>query len=314
MGRFIVLRILTAIPVLFLVSLMTFGLIQLVPGDPAVVIAGNEASASDLARVREMLNLDAPWYRQLLSWYGRLLQGDLGESFTLGRSVGAAILERAPVTFGLAVFALIITLVVGLCAGIVAALRQNSWVDGALMGFALVGVSLPNFWLGIMFIFVFAVELGWLPSGGYVGPADSVVGWLRSLVLPAVSLALLQMGLLARITRSSMIEVLRQDYVRTARAKGLPGWKVVGKHALRNVLVPVVTVVGIIFSLLLAGAVVIETVYSLPGIGRLVVSGIARRDYPVIQGSLLVIATTCVLLNIVIDILYAYIDPRVRYD
>ena len=314
MGRFIVRRILTAIPVLFLVSLMTFGLIQLVPGDPAVVIAGQEASQAELARVREMLQLDAPWYRQLLSWYGRLLHGDLGQSFTLGRSVVEAILERAPVTFGLAVFALILTLIIGLTAGIIAALRQNSWVDGALMGFALVGVSLPNFWLGIMFIFIFAVELGWLPSGGYVGPTESIAGWLRSLVLPAVSLALLQMGLLARITRASMIEVLRQDYIRTARAKGLPGWKVVGKHAFCNVLVPVITVVGIIFSLLLAGAVVIETVYSLPGIGRLVVSGIARRDYPVIQGSLLLIGTTCVLLNIVVDILYAYIDPRVRYD
>lgn len=314
MGRFIVRRILTAIPVLFLVSLMTFGLIRLVPGDPAVVIAGQDSTAAELARVREMLRLDAPWYAQLLSWYGRLLHGDLGQSFTLGRSVGEAILERAPVTLSLAIFALIITLVVGLIAGIVAALRQNTWIDGALMGFALVGMSLPNFWLGIMAIFVFAVELNWLPSGGYVAPAESVLGWLRSLVLPAFSLALLQMGLLARMTRASMIEVLRQDYVRTARAKGLTAWKVVGKHALRNVLVPVVTVVGIIFSLLLAGAVIIETVYSLPGIGRLVVSGIARRDYPVIQGSLLVIATTCVLINILVDILYAYIDPRVRYD
>ncbi len=314
MIRFIIRRILTAVPVLFLVSLMTFGLIQLVPGDPAVVIAGQEASAADIERVREMLKLDAPWYQQLVSWYGRLLQGDLGQSFTLGRSVAEAIGERAPVTFSLAIFALILTLIVGLTAGTVAALKQNTWIDGALMGLALVGVSLPNFWLGIMFIFIFAVELGWLPSGGYVGPTESVGGWLRSLVLPAISLMLLQMGLLARITRSSMIEVLRQDYVRTARAKGLPAWKVVGKHAFRNVLVPVITVIGIIFSLLLAGAVIIETVYSLPGVGRLVVSGIARRDYPVIQGSLLIIATTCVLLNIVVDILYAYIDPRVRYD
>jgi len=311
---FIVQRTLTAIPVLFLVSLITFGLIQLVPGDPAVVIAGQDATAAELARVREMLQLDAPWYLRLVSWYGRLLHGDLGQSFTLGRSVSDAILERAPVTFSLAVLALILTLLFGLVAGVFAALFQNSWIDSALMGFALVGVSLPNFWLGIMLIFVFAVELGWLPSGGYVGPTESVTGWLRSLILPAISLTLLQMGLLARVTRSAMIEVLRQDYVRTARAKGLPGWKVVGKHAFRNVLIPVITVIGIIFSLLLAGAVVIETVYSLPGVGRLVVSGIARRDYPVIQGSLLVIATACVLLNIVVDIAYAYVDPRVRYD
>ncbi|MCC7274220.1 MAG: ABC transporter permease, partial [Alphaproteobacteria bacterium] len=311
MGRFITRRLLTALPVLLLVSLITFGLIQLVPGDPATVIAGQDASPAELARVREMLQLDAPWYDRLLAWYGRLAQGDLGQSFTLGRSVATAIMERAPVTFSLAAFALVMTLAIGMTIGIAAALRQNSWLDAALMGFALVGVSLPNFWLGIMFILVFAVELGWLPSGGYVGPEESVAGWLRCLVLPALSLALLQMGLLARITRASMIEVLRQDYVRTARAKGLPAWKVVGKHALRNVLVPVVTVIGIIFSLLLAGAVVIETVYSIPGIGRLVVAGIARRDYPVIQGALLLIATSCVLLNIVVDILYAYIDPRV---
>ena len=314
MGRFIARRLLTALPVLFLVSLITFGLIQLVPGDPATVIAGQDASAAELARVREMLKLDAPWHQQLFSWYGRLIQGDLGQSFTLGRSVGEAILERAPVTLSLAALALLLTLAIGMTTGIAAALRQNTWIDAALMGFALIGVSLPNFWLGIMFIFVFAVELGWFPSGGYVGPEESVIGWLRSLALPALSLSLLQMGLLARITRSSMIEVLRQDYVRTARAKGLPPWKVVGKHALRNVLVPVITVIGIIFSLLLAGAVVIETVYSIPGIGRLVVSGIARRDYPVIQGALLMIATACVLLNILVDILYAYIDPRVRYD
>ncbi|MGE0716476.1 MAG: ABC transporter permease [Alphaproteobacteria bacterium] len=314
MGRFVLRRLLTALPVLFLVSLITFGLIQLVPGDPATVIAGQDASQAELARVRELLKLDRPWHEQLISWYGRLAQGDLGQSFTLGRSVADAIGERAPVTLSLAALALLMTVLIGLATGIAAALRQNSWVDAALMGFALVGVSLPNFWLGIMFIFVFAVELGWLPSGGYVGPDESVVGWLRSLVLPALSLALLQMGLLARITRSSMIEVLRQDYVRTARAKGLPAWKVVGKHAMRNVLVPVVTVIGIIFSLLLAGAVVIETVYSIPGIGRLVVSGIARRDYPVIQGALLTIATACVLLNVAVDILYAYIDPRVRYD
>ena len=254
-------RVLSTLPVMAIVALFVFSLLYIAPGDPAVVIAGQEASAAELARVREMLQLDAPWYGQLISWYGRLLHGDLGQSFTLGRSVGEAILERAPVTLSLAMFALVITLIIGLAAGIVAALRQNTWVDGALMGLALVGVSLPNFWLGIMFIFIFAVGLGWLPSGGYIGPTESVTGWLRSLVLPSVSLALLQMGLLARITRASMIEVLRQDYVRTARAKGLPGWKVVGKHAFRNVLVPVVTVIGIIFSLLLAGAVVIETVY-----------------------------------------------------
>jgi peptide/nickel transport system permease protein len=195
-----------------------------------------------------------------------------------------------------------------------AAMRQNTWIDQLLMTIALIGVSLPNFWLGLMLIILFAVNLGWLPSGGYVPLSESFAGWLASTTLPAISLALLQMGLLARITRSTMLEVLQQDYIRTARAKGMPPRIVIGKHALKNVMIPVITVIGIIFSLLIGGSVVIETVYSIPGVGRLVGSAILRRDYPVIQGSLLVIAGMLVFINLVVDVLYAYFDPRVRYD
>jgi peptide/nickel transport system permease protein len=207
----------------------------------------------------------------------------------------------------------VLTLLVGILSGVLAALRQNSWVDQAVMTFALIGVSVPNFWLGLMLIVLFAVHLGWLPSGGYVDFRDDLFGWLQATTLPAISLAMLQMGLLARITRSTMLEVLRQDYIRTARAKGLPEHRVVGLHALKNAMIPVVTVIGIIFSLLLSGSVVIETIFSIPGLGSLLGSAILRRDYPVIQGGLLLVATTLLLLNLLVDVLYAYFDPRVRY-
>jgi peptide/nickel transport system permease protein len=206
------------------------------------------------------------------------------------------------------------TMVIGLGAGILAAVRQNTWIDQAIMTLAVIGVSMPSFWLGLIFIIVFAVMLDLLPAGGYVPFAQSPKDWLESLLLPAFSLALLQIGLLARITRSAMVETLRQDFVRTARAKGLPAWMVVGKHALMNVMVMVATVIGIIFSLMLSGSVVVETVFSIPGLGRLMASAILTRDYPLIQGGLLITATMFVLINLAVDVLYAYLDPRIRYD
>jgi peptide/nickel transport system permease protein len=207
----------------------------------------------------------------------------------------------------------LLTIAIGIPCGVIAALRANTWVDQAVLTFALVGVSVPNFWLSLMLIVLFGVMLDWLPAGGYVPLADDPVNWARSLILPGVSLALLQIGLLARITRATMLETLRQDYVRTARAKGLPTRLVVGKHALKNVMIPVVTVIGISFGLLLSGSVVIETVYSIPGMGRLLANAIFGRDYPLIQGGLLVTAATLVLLNLAVDLLYALIDPRVKY-
>jgi len=313
MIAYIIRRLLYVIPVLLIISLISFSLMQLVPGDPAIVVAGTSASNEEVERVREQLGLNEPFHIQLLSWYGNLLQGDLGTSFLLGRDVLEVTLERLPVSLSIAIYALVLTLIFGIILGIIAALRQNTWVDQAVMTVALVGVSLPNFWLGLILIVVFAVELGWLPTAGYVDFREDFAGWLRSTTLPAVSLAMLQMGLLARITRSTMLEVLRQDYVRTARAKGLPEYVVVGKHALKNVMIPVVTVIGIIFSVLLSGSVVIETIFTIPGVGSLLGSAILRRDYPVIQGGLLLVATMLLLLNLLIDILYAYFDPRVRY-
>jgi peptide/nickel transport system permease protein len=306
-------RLLSAIPVLLVVSLVSFAIIALVPGDMASEMAGPSATAEELARLRTQLGLDKPVLQRMVEWYGALLQGDLGQSVLLRRSVTEAILERLPVTLGLTFLALFFAVVLGVLAGMVAAVRPNSWTDQGVMALALIGLSLPDFWLGLVFIWGFAVQLGWLPTGGYVPFTESPLGWLRAMAMPAGALALTQMGLLARMTRASMLDVLRQDYVRTARAKGLPGWVVVGRHAGANVMVPVITVAGVSVGILLGGAVVIEQVFSLPGVGRLIIGAIQRRDYPVIQGGLLLTATIFVLVNLAVDLLYAAVDPRVRY-
>lgn len=314
MGRYLAGRLLSTLIVLIIVSFISFCIMQMVPGDPALVMAGAAAPADEVQRIREQFGLDQPFHVQMLRWYAGLIQGDLGQSITLSRSVVAAIIERLPSTVALACFAFVLTLVFGLVAGVAAALKQDSWIDHAIMTLAVVGVSVPSFWIGLIMIIGFAVMVDWLPAGGYVTIAESPGGWFRSLVLPSIALALLQMGLLARITRASMIEVLRQDFVRTAQAKGLPRWLVVGKHAFMNVMIPVVTVIGIVFSLLLSGSVVIETVFSIPGLGRLMATSIVTRDYPVIQGALLITAAMFVLINLAVDVLYAYLDPRIHYD
>ena len=314
MAELILRRLLSAIPVLLLVTLISASIMQLVPGDPAMVIAGSNASDAEIQQVRRALGLDRSFGVRLLEWYGGMLRGDLGQSLLLNRSVTDAILERLPVTLALAGFALALTVAIGVPIGVIAALKANTVVDQLVLVIALIGVSVPNFWLGLMLIVSFGVWFDVLPAGGYTPFADSPVQWVRSLILPGISLAMLQIGLLARITRATMLEVLRQDYVRTARAKGLPVHMVVGQHALRNVMVPVVTVIGISFGLLLSGSVVIETVYSIPGMGRLLATAIFSRDYPVIQGGLLVTATVLVLLNLAVDLLYAVIDPRIKHD
>lgn len=307
-------RVAGVVPVLLIVSLITFGLMRLIPGDPAAAMAGLSATQRDIAQLRTDLGLDQPVLMQMFRWYGGLLQGDLGRSILLGKPVVEATLERLPVTIGLSLYALVLTLLFGVLAGIVAALRQNTWVDQFAMMLAMVGISVPNFFLGLLMIIVFAVKLGWLPTGGYVAFTENPAEWLRSITMPAVSLALLQAGLLARITRSTMLEVLRQDYIRTARAKGLPERQVVFKHALANALIPIVTVVGIIVSLLLSGAVVTEALFSIPGIGQLLTQAVLSRDYPMVQGGLLIVTAFLLLVNILVDILYAAIDPRVRYE
>jgi peptide/nickel transport system permease protein len=307
-------RVSSAIPILIIVSLITFGMIHMIPGDPAAAIAGLSATPDQIAQIRHDLGLDQPLLLQLIHWYGNLFRGDLGTSLLLGQPVLQAVMIRLPVTIGLSGYALVITLVLGLVSGILAALRQNTWVDQAAMVFAMFGISVPNFYLGLLMIILFAVDLGWVPTGGYVAFADDPWGWFVSMTLPAISLALLLTGLLARITRSTMLEVLRQDYIRTARAKGLPRRSVVVKHALSNALIPIVTVIGIIVSLLISGSVVTETLFSIPGMGQLLTQAVLNRDYPMVQGGLLIVTALLVLVNIGVDVIYAFLDPRVRYD
>ncbi len=297
-----------------IVSLLTFTMIHMIPGDPAAAIAGLSATKEQVANIRADLGLDQPLMTQLARWYGNLLRGDLGRSLLLGQPVLQATMERLPVTLALAAYAMVLTLLIGLGSGIIAALKQNTWIDQAAMLFAMIGISLPNFYLGLLMIILFAVELRWLPTGGYIPFMQDPLGWLATSTMPAVSLALLLAGLLARITRSTMLEVLRQDYIRTARAKGLPRRQVVIKHALSNALIPITTVVGIIVSLLISGSVVTETLFSIPGIGQLLTQAVLNRDYPMVQGGLLITTALLVLVNIAVDVCYAVLDPRVRYD
>jgi peptide/nickel transport system permease protein len=306
-------RLIGSIPILVIVSLITFAMIHLIPGDPATAIAGLSATAEQIANIRHDLGLDQPLLSQLGHWYLNLARGDLGRSLLLGQPVLDATMLRLPITLALSAYALVLTLLLGLGSGIIAALRQNTIVDQFAMMFAMLGISLPNFYLGLLMIVVFAVHLGWLPTGGYIPFTEDPIGWLATSTMPAISLALLLTGLLARITRSTMLEVLRQDYIRTARAKGLSERKVVMKHALANALIPITTVIGIVISLLISGSVVTESLFSIPGIGQLLTQAVLNRDYPMVQGGLMITTTLLVLVNIGVDVCYALLDPRVRY-
>lgn len=312
MTGYIIRRLLAAIPVLFMVSLIAFLLMQIVPGDPAHAMAGADASAEEIAALRQQLGLDRPWYLRLVDWYLALLQGDLGRSYTLRADVAGLILERIPVTLSIAVYSMLIAVPVSIVLGVLAAFYRGTLIDLGIMGTALIGVSLPNFWIGIMGILLFSVHLGWLPAGGYVHPWDSVTGWIRSMTMPALVLGTMQMGLLTRITRSEMLDMMHRDFVRTARAKGGSELRVMLSHALRNALVPIVTVIGLLFGLIVTGAVVVEQVYAIPGLGRLIVQAILTRDYPLIQGTLLFVAAAFVFINLLVDISYAFLDPRIR--
>jgi peptide/nickel transport system permease protein len=312
MLNYLLRRCLGAVPVLLLVSLLSFGIIWLVPGDPAASFVDASASPEQVARLRHELGLDQPLWSQMLHWYGRILSGDLGQSILLNRSVTAALIERLPVTLSLAGLALVLAVVLGVAAGIVAAMRRGTRTDQAVMTLALAGLSVPDFWLGLVLIVTFAVGLGWLPSGGFVPMTQSVSGWLATMAMPALTLALVQMGFIARMTRSAMLDVLHQDFIRTADAKGLSHGFVVLRHGLPNAMMPILTVIGIIAGSLLGGAVVVEQVFSLPGIGRLIIGAIMSRDFPVIQGGLLFLALIYLAINLAVDLLYAAVDPRVR--
>ena len=312
MLRFTLRRLVSAVPVLALVSLFAFGVIWLVPGDPASVLLGPGATSTQLAHMRQELGLNQPIWLQMLGWYGRILHGDLGQSILLRRGVTGAIIERLPVTLSLAGLAFVVAVLLGIAAGLLAAMKHRTASDQAIVVLALLGLSIPEFWLGLMLIFGFAVDLRWFPAGGYVPLTQNVAGWLRALALPAFTLAVVQVGFIARMTRAAMLDVLHQDFIRTADAKGLPRGLVLVRHGLPNALVPILTVIGIIVGGLLGGAVVVEQVFSLPGVGRLIIDAILSRDFPVIQGGLLFLALIYLVVNLIVDMLYALVDPRVR--
>ncbi len=313
MGAYFLKRVISLIPVLLIVMTVDFLVIHLIPGDPAAVMAGPNATLSDIARLRSLLNLDLPIHVQFLRWMGRALRGDLGDSLFLGRTVTRAMWERAEPTLLLTTYGLVVAVAIGMPLGLVAAVRRNTAVDRGFMLLAVLGVSIPTFWLGLIFIYAFAVNLRWLPAAGYASLSDGFGANLRYLILPALALGLNQSALVARMTRSFMLEVLSEDYIRTARSKGLAESLVILRHALRNVLVPTVTVVGLIFAVLIGGAVATEIVFNIPGAGRLLIDSVLRRDYPVIQGAVLYIALAFVIINLVVDMLYVVIDPRIKY-
>jgi peptide/nickel transport system permease protein len=307
-------RVLGVVPVLVLVALGSFLLVHLVPGDPAMVMLGSDATPQQVEQLRTQMGLDRSLPEQFVLWVREVLRGNLGESFFLGRPVTQALTERLPATMQLAVLSLLFSLLIGIPAGIVAAVRQNTRWDQLVMLAAMGGISIPSFWLGLSMILVFSVGLGWLPSGGYTPLSEDLWQGLRVLIMPAVSLGFMQAALIARMTRSSMLEVLRQDYVRTARAKGLPAATVILRHGLKNAMIPVITTVGTAFGVLLGGAVIVEIVFTYPGLGRLVVLAVQRRDYPLVQGALLLTSVIYVAVNLAVDLLYSIFDPRIRYD
>jgi peptide/nickel transport system permease protein len=313
MTAYILRRLSLLVPVLLVVGVIAFGLIHITPGDPAAIMAGEEASPQQIEEMRQRMGLDEPLHIQFVTWFANAARLDFGDSIFLRQPVTEAMAERIEPTFLLTLYSLTLALCIAIPAGVLAAVRRNSYVDRGLMVMSISGAAIPNFFLGIVLILLFAVVLGWFPVGGYVDISDNPIEHFKRMLLPTVALGFATASLLARMVRSTMLDVLREDYVRTAYAKGLADRHVILRHALRNALIPAMTILGISFANLLSGAIVVETVFSLPGMGRLVVTSITRRDFPVIQGTVMVIATIQVIVMLLIDILYVYIDPRIRY-
>ena len=306
-------RILATLPVMGIVALFVFSLLYIAPGDPAAVIAGDQASPADVERIRESLGLDRPFVVRFGEWGWQLLHGNLGTSMFTGLPVVELIRQRLEPTLSLMAVTLVFAIVAAVPMGVLAAWKVGSWLDRLLMAFCVFGFSIPVFVVGYLLAYVFALELDWLPVQGYTPIAKGLWPWLENLILPAIALGFVYIALIARITRATMLEVLSQDYVRTARAKGLGESTILFLHALKNAAVPIVTVIGIGVALLIGGAVVTESVFAIPGLGRLTIDAIVRRDYPVIQGIVLMFSFVYVLVNLVIDLSYMALDPRIRY-
>ncbi len=314
MLQFLLKRLGGAMVVLAIVAVLVFLLTRLASGDPIALLLGDQATAADIAAAREQYGLDKPLTTQFVLWIGEVLRGNLGQSLFLQMPVAQALLERAEPTLFLALFAVSIAALIGVPCGMAAAVWRGSWADQVLSTIAMLGASIPSFWFGLILIQIFAVHLGWFPASGYGDPDATLAQRLQHLLLPALVLGILNSALIIRFTRASVLDILGEDYVRTARAKGLGERVVLIKHVLRNAMVPIVTVLGLTLALMIGGTVVTETVFNLPGVGNLVVRAVLRRDYPVIQGTLLVIAAIYVFINLAIDLLYTVVDPRIRLE
>ena len=313
MHAYIIRRILATIPVMAVVGIFVFFLLHLTPGDPAAIIAGDYASPEDIKRIRAKLGLDRPIYIQFGTWVWQLMQGDLGISIFSDLPVSHLIAQRIEPTLALSIFTIIMAVLFAVPLGVLAAWRAGTLIDRLSMVIAVFGFSVPVFVIGYLLMYVFAIELKWFPVQGYVSYKDGVIPFLRSIALPSTALALPYSALIARITRASVLEVLTEDYIRTARAKGLASSVVLMRHALKNAAVPIVTIIGIGIALLIGGVVVTESVFNIPGLGRLTVDSILRRDYPIIQGIILLFAGVYVFINLLVDIAYTFLDPRIRF-
>ena len=310
---FLIRRLLAAVPVMAVVAVFVFALLHLAPGDPAAIIAGDLATSEDIDKIRTKLGLDRPLLVQFATWVGQILRGDLGNSIFSAHPVTQLIGQRLEPTLALSVTTLVIAITLAVPLGVIAAWRVGTWIDRAVMGFAVLGFSVPVFVIGYVLIWLFSIRLDWLPVQGYTPISQGLWPWLSNILLPSVTLGLIYMALIARITRAAMLETLSQDYIRTAHAKGLATPAVLVRHALKNAAVPIVTVIGIGVALLIGGVVVTESVFAIPGLGRLTVDAILRRDYPIIQGLILVFSGAYVVVNLVVDMLYTVLDPRIRY-
>ncbi|RAP43208.1 peptide ABC transporter [Rhodovulum viride] len=313
MFGYILKRVLATIPVMVIVAIFVFLLLRLTPGDPAAILAGDAATPAQLERIRDRLGLNDPLHVQFVTWAGQILRGDLGVSLISNTSVSGMIADRLGPTLNLAVMTIVISVLLAVPMGVIAAWRHRTWVDFLVMSFSVLGFSVPVFVIGYILIQIFAIELRWVPVQGYKPPADGIGPFLARAILPALTLATIYVALIARMTRASMLEVLGEDYIRTARAKGVRENVVLFRHALRNAAVPILTIIGTGFALLISGVVVTESVFNIPGIGRLTVDAILARDYPVIQAMILLTAGIYVVVNLAVDISYSLFDPRIRY-
>jgi peptide/nickel transport system permease protein len=313
MLTYVLRRLVATIPVMLIVAALVFLMLRLTPTDPAAIIAGDNATSEQVADIRERLGLDQPILTQFFIWGSRTLQGDFGESFFFKKKVAELILDRLEPTLSLALVTILLAVLVAVPLGVLAAYRHGGWLDRIVMGFSVLGFSVPVFVIAYMLIYVFAIELNWLPVQGYQRIGLGIGGWLQRLILPALTLSVIYVALIARITRTSVLEVMNEDYIRTARAKGQTEGRVLIRHALANAAVPIVTVIGLGVALLIGGVVVTESVYTIPGLGRLTVDAVLARDYPTIQAVILLFSLAYVLINLAVDVAYTVLDPRIRY-